>query len=1047
MEQFKLLTSKMQAQQFPLLINESIFFDYTPPPSFAGHYNRHPFRVKITSSNDNTHIVDLQTRYSRSYDPQFNLNKWSFLRPESKFLDLDGNKISSITTKDTKYYLDDNNIVNTVSGTFIGVVGEAEFYYIDDIYNFDLTYSNQSYSMIVATLQTSEITFADTKTDHIISSDYSNSKAIACQPHIFYYREPDYIKISENGINDFHTTRWTSIKQPVVFTINWNKNYNSVFDGNSITPVNYQSNFCHYVPYSSTNVILFSASTLGLSSYFDDDLVFSYKNSDGYIASGYLKTFLNVPSETTLNVVITAVANFDTPVLNGNNFSPKLWLSNPETGLVSIVEYNNPEFFPNEDSKNLQKAQIFNFDVPVIQNTNFNNDVFATRGFHGINSIAVLPPPNFQAWACDSELNYLYKFGSNGNILSAIDINNDIIKSNNLGFLVDKQVSPNSIVIDGNYNIWMTLYDTVSVLKLDSNGRFLFAINPTNQFGYNDPPTNITNQLYLNNQPTDLVKTQNFIEPTFIDTDTSNNVWITYSNYASGYLVKYNQEGSFVDIISYPAFSSPQDLITDIDDNVWVALSNNTWQGLCTLEKRRTDGLLLSSFSGFKGLNNLALDLNQNIWFTYDYNSLATIDTKTGVFTDLNISRYTDFSKYPVDISNIDETALEGIGCDLKGRIYVLNSIENQIYIFDSNSKKFINKFYVNPQGFTFYNKKESGDTFFEYNVWNKSLQAKGDWIGTRWINKYFEFHNSFLSTTDYVYIVTNDYKQIFVQLKTGSIFYDAININISGTSYPMNFYNKNDVPKIYKINENFDLGEQMKSLAFMPSLNESTFLFDTVLKNTYGSKDHDDLGIKSYEKISNFVLNTTDVDTCEIDKIYNFQTATDQSTNDYKLNYPLEIKRLINLFSINQSRLWGSINKNENNFSKPSNEGISNRGNLIDSNNYQVSAGVPLILKNKSLNEYTLIPTGPINGSNNYSIEVLVDFLGLGNDWKPYYEFYEFVSNFSQTYNDNIIDWNNPQTTINKNLTSSLGWIGDEQLVEQMLSYQLYEGLGLLGN
>ena len=51
----------------PLFLNESIFFDYSPPPTYAGHINKHPFRVHITSANDNDHIVWLDSKFSKSY--------------------------------------------------------------------------------------------------------------------------------------------------------------------------------------------------------------------------------------------------------------------------------------------------------------------------------------------------------------------------------------------------------------------------------------------------------------------------------------------------------------------------------------------------------------------------------------------------------------------------------------------------------------------------------------------------------------------------------------------------------------------------------------------------------------------------------------------------------------------------------------------------------------------------------------------------------------------------------------------------------------------
>jgi hypothetical protein len=241
----------MQAFPKPILLNESIYFDYVPPPTFAGHINQFPFRIIITSSNNNPHNVRLESLYSKSYDPQLKPNKWSFLRPECKFLDLNQNKIDTIQTKDTNLYIDEKGYLNTISGTFIGVSGYAEFYFVDDWFNFDLFYNELPYSTIVATLQVSGIEYFDSSSEHVLSTNYSNSKAVAYQPHVFTYRPPDYIRISENGVRDYVNPRWYYVKQPIVFTLEWNKKFKKeLLNGNEIAPVNGDYNFCKVHPYS-----------------------------------------------------------------------------------------------------------------------------------------------------------------------------------------------------------------------------------------------------------------------------------------------------------------------------------------------------------------------------------------------------------------------------------------------------------------------------------------------------------------------------------------------------------------------------------------------------------------------------------------------------------------------------------------------------------------------------------------------------------------------------------------------------------------------------
>ena len=1699
----------MQALPLPSVLNESIYFDYAPPPTFAGHINRHPFKIIITSSNDTPHLISLSTKYSKSYQVQGQMNKWSFLRPENRFLDLSGNEITEIISKDTPLYKDNDGNFNTISGNFIGVSGYAEFYFIDDLYNYDFAFNDQKYTTIIAMLQTSGVDYFTSQSQHIQSSRYSNSKAIAYQPHIFHYRDPDYIKISENGIRDFINPRWVPADQHIVFSFNWNKKYSELFyDGNEITPIKFDSNFnksipsntntdtvniqaqlinddilainnqfdkiekslnnfekiilnlndapattpagkyiynenlyaanailnykselqqqvveyakynypttltdnalsakCYrdvgyiidaivadlknntnhrsievgnmyfkgtlmgmentgssvptlpqnqidatvnaiksllyyingenivtvkpttkindlleifnqiilsqdntpatipagnitnssylsasknilkyksqlqqqvinyanyFYPYAmgsnatlsaycyrdsgyiidaiaadianntnhrsievgnmyfkgiTKNVIYGNGSTtpvipsdqltatinsiksmayyingnsiptqipsftttgilstvelgsarqsdvvdrlndvvyalqnsgnlkqynplgtptdqdidtanmlisnktllqsqvsnyvkqkgylkvsppdpnlavlcnrdiglmidalvhdlnngtnarsieyalaywngsttrlpdslvpnhkaktidtinklkscilalsqtlrktiptqptpftttgilstidLGLGKkntiideisniiypiqnkgdlkkyspegsptqrdidlakaiiankeaiqhrvssyvsgqgYLKDPALISkcnrdvglmidavaydletgvtarsiqyalaywegsnsrlpeniipnqiaktidtietlkkelfnlykyesnkviirayflnnkievkYKNEDQYLSPGYNKTIFNVGKRSTIAVAMTAHAEFLSPNIKGNVYSPKMWLSNPKAGMLGIAEYNFPKQF-DLDKNSLSKAQIYNFDVPIVQEPYFMNDRFATTGFHGINSIAVLPPPNFEAWATDGELNYLYKFGTKGQILSAIDLVK--VVGDNFGLLVYNQVSPTSVVLDRNQNLWITLYDSKFVLNLDKDGNFLGGLSLLQDIEYVTPPS-IDPDWNSKNQPyPDVEETQNFVEPTFLDTDSLNNIWVTYSNYASGYLLKYDINNNILQTISYPVRACPQDLIIDNKDNVWVALSNNIWNSLGYIEKRDTEGQLLSTFGPIMGVNEVTLDREQNLWFTYSYSRIGYIDNITGTVSTFNVSDNSDQFKYAqkpyvsTPTKNTDETALEGITCDLKGYLYVVNSVENQIYVYDTKTKLFVDKFYVNPQGFTFWTRTETGPTEIEYNQWDKSLQAHGDWMGTKWLNKYndkpdtyqisitgnscklefmavtsknFNSKVSHLASTFYKHIETNYYQIIEVTNKT--------------TNEPILV---NDLFDIFKVNENYDLSSQIKSYAITPTLFESSYLFDQFLPSIYGyyPYNHQDFGIISYEKISNFILNNNDIDTCEIDKLYSLSDATDTNTEDFLLNYPLEIKRLMDIFSINQTKLFGSVQKNQNNFKTPSDDGQFNRGKLLTST-YSVTAGVPVILKTKSLNKYELIQTGPFVGLNEYPLDYLVNSIGInqtvGGAWQGYYEFYEFLPSESSIYSNNIIDWDNPQTTISRNLTSVFDWVGDEQTIDKIFSYHFYTGLGII--
>lgn len=1028
-----------------LLLNESVYFDFVPPPAFAGHLNRYPFCLTFTSSISGSHYIDLAAQFSRSYQTQNPRNKWSFLRPEWRFLDLNGNPISTIIPSENPIYANEFGVItDSKNGFFAGVTGTASFYFVDDIYNFDLVYNKQPYTTLIATLRTSAIrSFNDSfNIDNTLPS-YSNSLATASCPYTVLWRNPDNILIKENGVRDYINPRWPTAEQPIVAYTNYTIPYPDPWtDGNGASsfwnPNSYA--FCHNIPVNSDPISI-NLKSVGFSANFVPvPTNFQWIDDTGYKTPGYYKGLFFTNVSAVNNVSLSANLTYKTPVLSSQYVNPTLWVSNPEAGMMANVQYiYNPALSAVFDTPNLNIAQVYPFDMPIITQPDFANDPMALSGFHGINSIASLPAPTYHAWALDSEMNYLYRINTIGQILCAIDIN-AVVTKNNLGFLVNNQVSPLGMALDGKQNIWITLHDTVSALKFDSYGNFLFATNPLSSIGISGYPPKINpiwydqNTYYLYNSASPYDHNQinaidlNFIEPTGIDTDTNDNVWVSYSNYASGFLVKYNQNGGLLYSHSYPVCSCPQSLVVDNSNNVWIALSDNIYNSSqCILEKRNSSGNLLSSFGPFLGLNKLALDYNQNPWFTFSYSWVGSVDNNTNTIFTANLSG-TGNTLYAADWFNpnlnTDETALEGIGCDLLGNVYVINSIENQIYVIDSKTKRFVNKFYINPQGFTFYLDDQFEPTKMNVSVWNKSAQADGDWTGLNWYRKYA----SNLTIPQYTPTTQN--------------------ITITGKSVSLNFLNFLD-NDIFKANENFDLADNMQSLAFSPALAESQFLFNDFLGSIYGKYpfSHDDIGVKMYEKIANYVSNISDVDYCNIQELYNIATMVGINLQDFNLDYPEEIQRVINFTSVNLSKLLGARSVEQNSFVNPNSQGKYNMNpKPITTLTYMVTAGIPLVLNDRSLNQYRLINTGYINCSANYTLENFANYLGFTDpNWPSYYQFHEFIPNYDGTQVAGLIDWENPQTTVNENLSSYNDWFGNEKYIDTQFSYELYKGLGLI--
>jgi hypothetical protein len=1002
-------------------IDESIYFDFTPPPTFEGHYNRYPFRIHITSKTTEPHFVDLSAMFSRSYKHQEVESKWGFLRPEWRFLDVDGNIIDRIQTEDQLLKIDEHGNFDP-NGTVVGVTGKAEFYFIDDIYNIDRFLNKENYTTLIATLQTEK---TPAKKDYKLKQSsfygYGNSKATAFFPYIINIRPPEALKITENGIFEHSNPRWSNLKFPLVISPTVSSNFSEFWiDGNTASKKYKNSQFFlksypisdYKIPinYDFTN-INYDISPLPVE--------FKYTDETSYKVSGYYKGTIDINSISALNCVLSADSNIPIPDLSAIYLYPILWCSNPASKTINTAQYFFQTNFAAASTVNLDKAQIFTFGIPIVEDN--KNLALAVSGFHGVYSIAVSPFPDYHAWLSDSEKNYLYRYSTHGEMLCSIDINR-VVDKNKLGFLVKSQVSPSCLTIDSERNIWLTLYDTISTLKFDPYGNFLFAVTPISHTGYDIPP-NINSVWFENTQyyPSNSNETgdNNFIEPTGIDADVNDNVWVTYSYFGSGYLVKYDKNGILLNTISLPLCSCPQEVVCDKNENVWLVNSNLIWGNLGSIEKRDTNGNLISSYGNIRQPNHATIDKNQSLWFTFDYNKVGKIDSNDQFLHAIDLSSKDIFS--PADPSywfypneNTDDNVFEGISTDYRGNIYVINSLENQIYVLDQNTMAYKDRFMVNPQGMHYSVEDSFNHTTEKYNPLIKSLQAQGDWSGLRWIIKYGD--------------------------KMLTYFNASSSLNVQGYTKELNFYN--ELPyDFYKINEDFSYSDYLKQLAFMPVLQNSNFLFDSFLKTIFGKENYDDIGVKSYEKIANFVINHSDIDTCNTDQLYDLGKMVDVDTDDIRLNYPENIKRILNLASINESFLWG------HNFQEVDVRKCVENQDPIDTTSFMVTAGIPMILKTNSLRSYRVINTGLIDGQSIYNIQYFLTSINIDPFfWRSEYDLYIGDTLTNEIKMNNIIDWNNNKTNISSNLSAAkLDWDVDEGILETLYSYNLFKGIGLL--
>jgi len=846
--------------------------------SLAGLPPDVPFNITVQSSQIvDTLNVQLYAANSKSI-PQSQVDpKWSFLTPTWRFcLNSDGsNIIDSLVLSASPIYL--NNVQ-------VGVSAAGSFYFIDDIGSGILT--ENAPLLLAATLST--VGFVD-KLDAPYYSymSFSNSKvaraATTWQVNDMF---PNFMKITGNYIDDIYPSKWTDVKIPAMITLHgYGRQY--IFTGDT----SYSSGIVFEYPQSNdqgltTQITLSLSSATGIMSISADDypLYFITTDNQGFRSGGYKFTSITTASAMTEVALYATTTVYNSITADDNSFQYPLqyapnqfvYIPAPDVGCISKIIYT-PQLIGStnavveyyRDNGILIEGSVDRYYVPVSQNTDTTN--YALSGFSGIYGLAV-DPRDFSVLATDGEQDKLFKISTDGVILSTLDFSALLGNSHP----EVSGVTPSYVSMDKNFNFWVSLYNSLSVLKFDTNFNLLFAITPLE--------ISINEGDYLS-------------KPPVVETDRNGDAWVTYCNPLSSNVFKYSSTGILLSTLPISISAVPVNIVIDKQNNVWVTEEFNTTYSYGLIEKYDgTTGKLLSSVSGFDRPAYIALDRNNNVWFTCGIRSFGYIDRVTGNTSAWSFSRLpsdtTDQSPRFITLSStyteadnngqLDEE-LGGIAVDVYNRVWVIDSVTNNAHVFNADPAfdytiaKIINvKRRPNVDYFI-----DNTNTFITSTSSNyiKSAAATGDWTGNVWYQKYAQ---------------------------------DALSaVNVSGISVPFNIYDYTDAYSVRKINDSFNMAGYMKSLAFPEILSDNAELFDVFLPAVVGDGSEllntfDDIGRESYEKIANFTSNISDLDTCDIDALKSIAAELGQPALNYGVNFPNEIQRMLDLASISRQRLWG---------------------------------------------------------------------------------------------------------------------------------------------
>lgn len=493
------------------------------------------------------------------------------------------------------------------------------------------------------------------------------------------------------------------------------------------------------------------------------------------------------------------------------------------------------------------------------------------------------------------------------------------------------------------------------------------------------------------------------------------------------YIGKYNQAASTTGSTTISATRRPSDRIYKFD----------------------ATGTKLFSVSGFLNPTNIVVDKNQQLWVSHNTDTLTQLNTAGGNIRDINastssfianfVSAGSDLTKAVATDGSIqaplsaDLHHIGALSLDTFDNLLVINSFENKLLIIPTNTPVPSTALYLGSDMSPI-----SADHGFTYG----RVHGLGDWTGYTWLNKY--------KNTTGVRTITGE--------TTFSVFPSG---------------GKN---KILKVNENFDPRQVIKSYRFAPNLIEQNILFDDFIGTVVGtlSSDPNSLGRHIYEKIANFVPNTSDPDTCNVSALYSLCEMLQVDINNYNFNYPGRLKRVIDMVSIPHHKLWGDREKFDGDVDLRRVGALSNPANTGDEltmSTYVVSADQPIVAKQLYNSDYRKVVTGYISpyassgwGSTTsphyitkygvvsaYPLSAYSPHWGWGLlngvsglDIQPFVKFFEYIAGFTNIHVEGIIDWGNPQTTLIESVSSIKEWEQDDGLVEQLLDFELRSGLDL---
>lgn len=990
-----------------------------------------PFIVSLTSAKiDQPISLVLHSFNSKSVPHYAAPDKWNFIIPRWRFKDINKNVLGqTVELSTTPIYK---------NGKKVAVKADYSFFYVDDI-STGIDLQHDCPLVVIASLSTQNFTYPPESIIYPYAS-YSNNEIVqAATTWQLMDCIPTSLKVTESFVNEVYPIKWKDVSIPVMLTIKCDSSKLSSYAiAESAPQYNIDS-----LSYPRTNELgKIAPAKLSLSAagvtlqenvHFkvdEDSLYFQNTDIYGNVCNGYIFTSITpLTSITTTDVVVKA----NTISNNGTRDPDKRYGFDFPIGFPIYYDAYVAHSLENVFYK--LKYAIDTADCPFIRFYKAK-DILAT----GTSTVVPVPSAsefgetienytlpltghgNLYAMSFCPIKNRLYTADIDFNTISCYSQGTILLTSVNLERLFNKSsLGPTSISIDSQCNVWVSLLDDRKIVKFDYNLNYLLSAVPYPEF---NEPLRAGSWLEPRN-PT--------FSPPVIETDKENCVWVCYPSYdMPSRLYKFSSTGTTLASADLPGNAVPISLSIGNDNSVWVACKHTS-----EIMAFSSDGKQLSSDGTFnphitKGLirpSYLCHDNTGNLCILHGYNLYSYYDMYKDTLTTWEIDFNTRSTKLigPLrPISNInynlDKTEIwGGISCDVYNRLWFLDSETNQGGTTSPSQLSGINTISLDPRRYapyTTYVIKPGETTFETLSVDNdiavtlgiqRSVQAGGDWTGNRWYQKY-----------------------------ASGLFSNPI----EGVSSPFKIYDLDESFKLAKINETWNYSDYFKSLAFPEILQSNEELFKFIGAAAGDSTDlHKNLGSTCYEKIANFVINHSDVTTADTNALVSLAQQVGAEVNDYANEYPVAIKRLIDLFSVNKNQLFGMQNFES--------DPLKKIGDLINrdlTTTAIITANRFYYIKHKQTNDSRIFYANKLGELEKYSIDLL-NISGLLSPISTNYYVYNYNENAideAVPWINNLIDWKQPNTTLSHPSTASqtTDWFENEGVVETMFNNLLTKHL-----